>query len=287
MVIKVSFNWEDFLLLDQQFIEEECMVCDSVQQFVQDKLVLCVFEVFCYEQIDLKIFCEMGEIGLFGVIIFEVYGGSGFNYVCYGLIVCEVECVDFGYCLMMSVQFLLVMVLIYEFGNEVIWQKYLFKLVSGEYIGCFGLIELNYGFDLGLMVIWVKKVDGGYCLSGSKMWIINSLIVDVFVVWVKDDEGQICGFVFEKGWEGLSVLVIYGKVGLCVLIIGEIVMDNVFVLEENVFFEVCGLCGLFICLNLVCYGIFWGVLGVVEFCWYIVCQYVFDCQQFGCLLVVN
>ncbi len=255
MATKASFNWEDPLLLDQQLTEEERMVRDSAQQFAQDKLAPRVLEAFRHEQTDPKIFREMGETGLLGATIPEAYGGSGLNYVCYGLIAREVERVDSGYRSMMSVQSSLVMVPIHEFGNEATRQKYLPKLASGEYIGCFGLTEPNHGSDPGSMVTRAKKVDGGYRLSGSKMWITNSPIADVFVVWAKDDEGQIRGFVLEKGWEGLSAPAIHGKVGLRASITGEIVMDNVFVPEENAFPEVRGLRGPFTCLNSARYGI--------------------------------
>ncbi|HBO8605029.1 TPA: acyl-CoA dehydrogenase [Pseudomonas aeruginosa] len=290
MATKASFNWEDPLLLDQQLTEEERMVRDSAQQFAQDKLAPRVLEAFRHEQTDPKIFREMGETGLLGATIPEAYGGSGLNYVCYGLIAREVERVDSGYRSMMSVQSSLVMVPIHEFGNEATRQKYLPKLASGEYIGCFGLTEPNHGSDPGSMVTRAKKVDGGYRLSGSKMWITNSPIADVFVVWAKDDEGQIRGFVLEKGWEGLSAPAIHGKVGLRASITGEIVMDNVFVPEENAFPEVRGLRGLrgpFTCLNSARYGISWGALGAAEFCWHTARQYVLDRQQFGRPLAAN
>lgn len=287
MATKASFNWEDPLLLDQQLTEEERMVRDSAQQFAQDKLAPRVLEAFRHEQTDPKIFREMGETGLLGATIPEAYGGSGLNYVCYGLIAREVERVDSGYRSMMSVQSSLVMVPIHEFGNEATRQKYLPKLASGEYIGCFGLTEPNHGSDPGSMVTRAKKVDGGYRLSGSKMWITNSPIADVFVVWAKDDEGQIRGFVLEKGWEGLSAPAIHGKVGLRASITGEIVMDNVFVPEENAFPEVRGLRGPFTCLNSARYGISWGALGAAEFCWHTARQYVLDRQQFGRPLAAN
>lgn len=286
MATKASFNWEDPLLLDQQLTEEERMVRDSAQQFAQDKLAPRVLEAFRHEQTDPKIFREMGETGLLGATIPEAYGGSGLNYV-YGLIAREVERVDSGYRSMMSVQSSLVMVPIHEFGNEATRQKYLPKLASGEYIGCFGLTEPNHGSDPGSMVTRAKKVDGGYRLSGSKMWITNSPIADVFVVWAKDDEGQIRGFVLEKGWEGLSAPAIHGKVGLRASITGEIVMDNVFVPEENAFPEVRGLRGPFTCLNSARYGISWGALGAAEFCWHTARQYVLDRQQFGRPLAAN
>lgn len=258
---KASFNWIDPLLLDQQLTEEERMVRDSAQQFADDKLAPRVLEAFRHEQTDPKIFREMGETGLLGATIPEAYGGSGLNYVCYGLIAREVERIDSGYRSMMSVQSSLVMVPINEFGNEATKQKYLPKLASGEYIGCFGLTEPNHGSDPGSMVTRAKKVEGGYRLSGSKMWITNSPIADVFVVWAKDDAGEIRGFVLEKGWEGLSAPAIHGKVGLRASITGEIVMDNVFCPEENAFPDVRGLRGPFTCLNSARYGISWGRAG--------------------------
>ena len=233
MAGKVSFNWEDPLLLDQQLTEEERMVRDSARQFAADKLAPRVLEAFRQEKTDPAIFREMGATGLLGATIPEQYGGSGLNYVCYGLIAREVERIDSGYRSMMSVQSSLVMVPIYEFGNEATRMKYLPKLASGEYIGCFGLTEPDHGSDPGSMITRAKKVDGGYRLTGAKMWITNSPIADVFVVWAKDDAGEIRGFVLEKGWEGLSTPAIHGKVGLRASITGEIVMDNVFCPEEN------------------------------------------------------
>lgn len=202
MVGKASFNWIDPLLLDQQLTEEERMVRDSAYQFAQDKLAPRVLEAFRHEQTDPAIFREMGEVGLLGATIPEQYGGSGLNYVCYGLIAREVERIDSGYRSMMSVQSSLVMVPINEFGTEAQKQKYLPKLASGEWIGCFGLTEPNHGSDPGSMITRARKVDGGYRLTGSKMWITNSPIADVFVVWAKDDAGDIRGFVLEKGWQG-------------------------------------------------------------------------------------
>ncbi|EHY78103.1 glutaryl-CoA dehydrogenase [Stutzerimonas stutzeri ATCC 14405 = CCUG 16156] len=287
MAGKASFNWIDPLLLDQQLTEEERMVQASAAQFAADKLAPRVLEAFRHEQTDPAIFREMGETGLLGATIPEAYGGSGLNYVCYGLIAREVERVDSGYRSMMSVQSSLVMVPIFEFGNEATRQKYLPKLASGEYIGCFGLTEPNHGSDPGSMVTRAKKVDGGYRLSGSKMWITNSPIADVFVVWAKDDAGEIRGFVLEKGWEGLSAPTIHGKVGLRASITGEIVMDNVFCPEENAFPDVRGLKGPFTCLNSARYGISWGALGAAEFCWHTARLYVLDRQQFGRQLAAN
>jgi len=287
MGTKASFNWIDPLLLDQQLSEEERMVRDSAQQFAQDKLAPRVLEAFRHEKTDPAIFREMGEIGLLGATIPEQYGGSGLNYVCYGLIAREVERIDSGYRSMMSVQSSLVMVPICEFGTEAQKQKYLPRLASGEWIGCFGLTEPNHGSDPGAMITRARSVEGGYRLTGSKMWITNSPIADVFVVWAKDDAGDIRGFVLEKGWDGLSAPAIHGKVGLRASITGEIVMDNVFVPAENIFPEVRGLKGPFTCLNSARYGISWGALGAAEYCWHTARQYTLDRQQFGRPLAAN
>ena len=281
MAGKASFNWIDPLLLDQQLTEEERMVRDSAEQFAQDKLAPRVLEAFRNEKTDPAIFREMGDTGLLGAMIPEQYGGSGLNYVSYGLIAREVERVDSGYRSMMSVQSSLVMVPINEFGTEAQKQKYLPKLASGEWIGCFGLTEPNHGSDPGAMITRARSVDGGYSLTGSKMWITNSPIADVFVVWAKDDEGDIRGFVLEKGWKGLTTPTIHGKVGLRASITGEIVMDNVFVPQENIFPDVRGLKGPFTCLNSARYGISWGALGAAEFCWHTARQYTLDRHQFG------
>ena len=281
MAGKASFNWEDPLLLDQQLTEEERMIRDSARQFAADKLAPRVLEAFRKEYTDPAIFREMGEVGLLGATIPEIYGGSGLNYVSYGLIAREVERVDSGYRSMMSVQSSLVMVPIFEFGNQATKQKYLPKLASGEFIGCFGLTEPDHGSDPGSMITRAKKVEGGYRLSGAKMWITNSPIADVFVVWAKDDAGEIRGFVLEKGWEGLSAPAIHGKVGLRASLTGEIVMDNVFCPEENAFPDVRGLKGPFTCLNSARYGISWGALGAAEACWHTARQYTLDRKQFG------
>ena len=281
MAGKASFNWIDPLLLDQQLTEEERMVRDSAEQFAQDKLAPRVLEAFRHEKTDPAIFREMGETGLLGAMIPEQYGGSGLNYVSYGLIAREVERVDSGYRSMMSVQSSLVMVPINEFGTEAQKQKYLPKLASGEWIGCFGLTEPDHGSDPGAMITRARKVEGGYSLTGAKMWITNSPIADVFVVWGKDDAGDIRGFVLEKGWKGLSAPAIHGKVGLRASITGEIVMDNVFVPEENMFPDVRGLKGPFTCLNSARYGISWGALGAAESCWHTARQYTLDRKQFG------
>ncbi|MFM0223039.1 acyl-CoA dehydrogenase [Paraburkholderia dipogonis] len=290
MAEAAQFHWEDPLLLDQQLTEDERMVRDAAAAYAQDKLQPRVLEAFRHEKTDIEIFREMGELGLLGPTIPEQYGGPGLNYVAYGLIAREVERVDSGYRSMMSVQSSLVMVPIYEFGSEAQKQKYLPKLVTGEWIGCFGLTEPNHGSDPGSMVTRAKKVEGGYSLSGSKMWITNSPIADVFVVWAKleeDGKDAIRGFILEKGWKGLSAPTIHSKVGLRASITGEIVLDEVFVPEENRFPEVSGLRGPFTCLNSARYGIAWGALGAAESCWHTARQYVLDRKQFGRPLAAN
>src|SRR5471030_1642532 len=281
MADDARFSWEDPLLLDQQLSDEERMIRDAAYAYAQDKLQPRVLDAFRNEHTDVAIFREMGELGLLGPTIPEQYGGPGLNYVSYGLIAREVERVDSGYRSMMSVQSSLVMVPINEFGTEAQKQKYLPKLASGEWIGCFGLTEPDHGSDPGAMITRARKVEGGYSLTGIKMCITNSPIADVFVVWGKDDAGDIRGFVLEKGWAGLSAPAIHGKVGLRASITGEIVMDNVFVPEENIFPDVRGLKGPFICLNSTRYGISWGALGAAEFCWHTARQYTLDRHQFG------
>jgi glutaryl-CoA dehydrogenase len=284
---KARFVWEDPLLLNDQLTEDERMVRDAARAYCQDKLAPRVLEAFRHEKTDASIFPEMGALGLLGPTIPEQYGGPGLNYVSYGLIAREVERVDSGYRSMMSVQSSLVMVPIFEFGSSETKQKYLPKLASGAWIGCFGLTEPNHGSDPASMVTRAKKVAGGYSLSGSKMWISNSPIADVFVVWAKDDEGAIRGFVLDKGSKGLSAPAIHGKVGLRASITGEIVMDGVFCPEENAFPEVRGLKGPFTCLNSARYGIAWGALGAAEDCWHRARQYVLDRKQFGRPLAAN
>ena len=290
MAEAAQFHWEDPLLLDQQLTEDERMVRDAAAAYAQDKLQPRVLEAFRHEKTDIEIFREMGELGLLGPTIPEQYGGPGLNYVAYGLIAREVERVDSGYRSMMSVQSSLVMVPINEFGSEAQKQKYLPKLATGEWIGCFGLTEPNHGSDPGSMITRAKKVDGGYSLSGSKMWITNSPIADVFVVWAKleeDGKDSIRGFILEKGWKGLSAPTIHSKVGLRASITGEIVLDEVFVPEENRFPEVSGLRGPFTCLNSARYGIAWGALGAAEACCHTARQYVLDRKQFGRPLAAN
>ncbi len=285
-----TFHWDDPLLLDQQLTEEERMVREAARAYSQDKLAPRVIEAFRHERTDAEIFREMGELGLLGPTIPEQYGGPGLNYVSYGLIAREVERVDSGYRSMMSVQSSLVMVPIFEFGSDAQKEKYLPKLASGEWIGCFGLTEPNHGSDPGSMVTRAKKVSGGFSLSGSKMWITNSPIADVFVVWAKleeDGRDTIRGFILEKGWKGLSAPAIHGKVGLRASITGEIVLDEVFVPEENMLPNVSGLRGPFTCLNSARYGIAWGALGAAESCWHTARQYVLDRKQFGRPLAAN
>ena len=287
-----AFQWDDPFLLDQQLTDEERMVREAAAAYCQDKLAPRVLEAFRHEKMDTTIFREMGELGLLGPTIPEQYGGPGLNYLSYGLIAREIERVDSGYRSMASVQSSLVMVPIFEFGSEAQKQKYLPKLASGEWIGCFGLTEPDHGSDPGSMVTRAQKVAGGYQLSGAKMWITNSPVADVFVVWAKEVSeggavGPIRGFVLEKGMKGLSAPAIHGKVGLRASITGEIVMDSVFVPEENAFPEVQGLKGPFTCLNSARYGIAWGALGAAEFCWHTARQYTMDRKQFGRPLAAN
>ena len=286
-----SFNWEDPLLLDSQLTEEERMVRDAAHAYAQDKLAPRVLEAFRHEKTDPAIFREMGELGLLGATIPAEYGGSGLNYVCYGLIAREVERVDSGYRSMMSVQSSLVMVPINEFGSEEQKQKYLPKLASGEWIGCFGLTEPNHGSDPAGMETRAVKTANGYKISGAKMWITNSPIADVFVVWAKcvggDFDGKIRGFILEKGMKGLTAPAIHGKVGLRASITGEIVMDEVEVGDEQMMPGVSGLRGPFTCLNSARFGIAWGALGAAEFCWHTARQYTLDRKQFGRPLAQN
>ncbi|MBB5210258.1 acyl-CoA dehydrogenase [Microbulbifer hydrolyticus] len=273
-------HWDDILLLDRQLSDEERMIRDTAREYCQSKLMPRVLEANRHEIFDREIMREMGELGLLGSTI-EGYDCAGLNYVSYGLVAREVERVDSGYRSAMSVQSSLVMHPIYAYGSEEQKQKYLPKLASGEWVGCFGLTEPDAGSDPGGMKTRAKKVDGGYRISGSKMWITNSPIADVFVVWGKDDEGDIRGFVLEKGMEGLSAPKIEGKFSLRASITGEIVMDNVFVPEENRFPDIKGLSGPFGCLNRARYGISWGAMGAAEFCWHAARQYGLDRKQFN------
>ena len=282
-----KFNWEDPFLLSDQLTEDETMIRQAARDYCQDKLAPRVLEAFRHEKTDASIFREMGELGLLGPTIPTEYGGAGVGDVAYGLIASEVERIDSGYRSMFSVQSSLVMLPIYTFGTEAQRQKYLPKLATGEWIGCFGLTEPNHGSDPGSMVTRAKATQGGYLLSGAKTWISNSPIADVFVVWAKDDAGEIRGFVLEKGMEGLSAPVLHGKIGLRASITGEIVIDQVFVPEENAFPDIRGLKGPFTCLNSARFGIAWGVLGAAEYCWHASRQYVMDRQQFGRPLAAN
>jgi glutaryl-CoA dehydrogenase len=287
MATKNAFQWNDALLLDTQLTDDERQVRDAAHSYCQERLLPRVQDNFRHEKTDASIFREMGELGLLGATIPEQYGGAGLNYVCYGLVAREVERVDSGYRSMMSVQSSLVMVPIFEFGTEAQKQKYLPKLATGEWIGCFGLTEPNHGSDPGSMITRAKKVPGGYSLSGAKMWITNSPIADVFVVWAKDDGGKIRGFILDKGAKGLSAPAIHGKVGLRASITGEIVMDEVFCPEENAFPEVRGLKGPFTCLNSARFGIAWGAMGAAEDCYTRARQYTMDRKQFDKPLAAN
>jgi len=287
MAAKASFQWDDPFLLDAQLSDDERQVRDAALAYCQERLAPRVLMAFRDGSTDPAIFREMGALGLLGPTIPEAYGCAGLNYVCYGLVAREVERIDSGYRSMMSVQSSLVMVPINEFGTEAQKQKYLPRLATGEAIGCFGLTEPDHGSDPGSMVTRARKVAGGYALTGAKMWISNSPIADVFVVWAKDDEGAIRGFILDKGAKGLTAPAIHGKVGLRASITGEIVMDNVFCPEENAFPDVRGLKGPFTCLNSARYGIAWGVMGAAEDCFQRARQYVLDRKQFGKPLAAN
>lgn len=283
---KPHFQWDDALLLDEQLTDEERMIRDAARDYCQGKLLPRVLEANRHERFDREIMNELGELGLLGSTI-HGYGCAGAGYVSYGLVAREVERVDSGYRSAMSVQSSLVMYPIYAYGSEAQKQKYLPKLATGEWVGCFGLTEPNHGSDPGSMITRARSVDGGYSLSGAKMWITNSPIADVFVVWAKTDDGEIRGFVLEKGMKGLSAPKIEGKFSLRASITGEIVMDEVFVPAENMFPEVKGLKGPFGCLNKARYGIAWGAMGAAEFCWHSARQYTLDRIQFGRPLAAN
>jgi glutaryl-CoA dehydrogenase len=283
---KPTFKWDDPLLFNDQLTDEERMIRDTARRYCQDKLMPRILEANRKEEFDRAIMTEMGSMGFLGATIPEEYGGAGLNHVAYGLIAREVERVDSGYRSAMSVQSSLVMYPIFTYGTEEQRKKYLPKLASGELVGCFGLTEPNHGSDPASMETRAKKVDGGYILHGNKMWITNSPIADVFVVWAKLD-GEIRGFILEKGMKGLSAPKIEGKFSLRASSTGEIVMDEVFVPEENIFPEVKGLKGPFGCLNKARYGIAWGALGAAEFCWHAARQYTLDRPQFGRPLAAN
>ncbi|HEY0526290.1 MAG TPA: acyl-CoA dehydrogenase [Stellaceae bacterium] len=282
---RAAFRWEDPLLLADQLTEDERMAMESAHAYCQEKLMPRVLEANRHERFDREIMNEMGALGFLGSTI-EGYGCAGVNYVCYGLIAREVEHVDSGYRSAMSVQSSLVMYPIYDFGSEAQRQKYLPKLATGEWVGCFGLTEPDHGSDPASMKTRATRVDGGFVVTGAKMWITNSPIADVFVVWAKLD-GEIRGFVLEKGMKGLSAPKIEGKFSLRASITGEIVMDDVFVPEENLLPNVAGLKGPFSCLNNARYGISWGAMGAAEFCWHAARQYTVDRKQFGRPLAAN
>ncbi|MED5621347.1 acyl-CoA dehydrogenase [Ideonella sp. BN130291] len=291
---KASFKWDDALLFDEQLSDEERAVRDAAQAYCQDKLQPRVLMAARHEKFDREIMNEMGALGLLGSTI-EGYGCAGLNHVCYGLVAREVERVDSGYRSAMSVQSSLVMHPIHAYGSEAQRQKYLPRLATGEWVGCFGLTEPNHGSDPASMLSRAQPVDGGFLLRGSKMWITNSPIADVFVVWAKLEDGNgqvggqeaIRGFILDKGMQGLSAPKIEGKMSLRASITGEIVMDNVFVPAENLLPNVSGLKGPFGCLNKARYGIAWGALGAAEFCWHAARQYTLDRQQFGRPLAQN
>ena len=278
-----AFNWEDPFLLEDQLSDEERMIRDAAAAYAAEKLQPRVTEAFAKEKSDPEIFSEMGEQGLLGATLPEAYGGVGAGYVSYGLIAREIERVDSGYRSMMSVQSSLVMYPIYAYGSEDQRQRYLPPLAAGKWIGCFGLTEADAGSDPASMKTRAEKIDGGYRLSGAKMWISNSPIADVFVVWAKSDahDGKLRGFILEKGMAGLSAPKIEGKLSLRASITGEIVMDGVEVGEEALLPNVQGLKGPFGCLNRARYGISWGVMGAAEACWHAARQYGLDRKQFG------
>src|SRR5438034_9187271 len=284
---KATFNWPDPLLLDAQLREEERMVREAARAYAQDKLMPRVTEAFRHEKSDPAIFREMGALGLLGATLPPEYGGAGLNYVSYGLIAREIERVDSGYRSMMSVQSSLVMYPVYAYGSEAQRRHYLPRLATGEVIGCFGLTEPDHGSDPGSMVTRARAANGGYRLSGAKMWISNSPIADVFVRLAKADDGMIRGLILEKGMKGLSAPKIEGKFSLRTSVTGEIVMDDVPVPADHLLPKVKGLAGPFGCLNSARYGIAWGALGAAEACWHAARQYTLDRKQFGRPLAAN
>ena len=283
---KAEFQWMDPLLIHDLLTDEERLIQDTAARYCQDRLQPRILEANRHETVDRDIFYEMGELGMLGSTI-QGYGCAGLNYVCYGLIAREVERVDSGYRSMMSVQSSLVMYPINAYGSDQQKEKYLPHLASGDWVGCFGLTEPDHGSDPGSMRTRAHRVDSGYRLVGSKMWITNSPIADVFIVWAKDDEGAIRGFILDRGMEGLSTPVIEGKFSLRASVTGEIVMDNVFVPEEHILPGVSGLSGPFGCLNRARYGISWGSMGAAEFCWHSARNYVLEREQFGRPLAAN
>jgi glutaryl-CoA dehydrogenase len=282
-----AFHWDDPLLLDAQLSGEERMVRDAARDYAQSALAPRVLQAFRHEHTDVAIFREMGALGMLGATLDAEYGGAGLNQVSYGLVAREVERIDSGFRSMMSVQSSLVILPIFAFGTEAQRLKWLPPLARGELIGCFGLTEPGHGSDPGGLLTRARRVAGGYRLSGSKTWITNSPIADVFVVWAKTNDGEIRGFVLENGWQGLSAPALHGKVGLRTSVTGQIVMDEVMVPEENLLPGAAGLKGPFTCLNSARYGIAWGALGAAEDCWHTARQYVLDRQQFGRPLAAN
>lgn len=283
---KPNFQWDDPFYLNEQLSEEERMIRDAARGYAQEKLQPRVQEAFHNEHFDRDILREMGQQGFLGATI-KGYGCAGINNVSYGLLTREIERVDSGYRSVMSVQSSLAMHAIYAYGNEEQKQKYLPKMAAGEWVGCFGLTEPNHGSDPSGMEARAKTVDKGYLLKGTKMWITNSPIADVFIVWARNDAGRVRGFILEKGMAGLSAPVMHGKMSLRVSITGEIVMEDVFVPKENELPNADGLSGPLGCLDSARYGIAWGALGAAEFCWHAARQYVLDRQQFGRPLAAN
>jgi glutaryl-CoA dehydrogenase len=283
---KPIFSWEDPLLLEEQLTEEERMVRDSARAYAQDKLMPRVLEAHRHERFDRGVMDEMGALGFLGSTL-QGYGCAGVTHVCYGLVAREIERVDSSYRSSMSVQSSLVMYPIYAYGSEEQRQKYLPGLATGKLVGCFGLTEPDYGSDAGGMITRARKVESGWVLRGAKMWITHSPIADVFVVWAKDDKDLIRGFILDKGMKGLSAPKIEGKFSLRISTTGEIVMDDVFVPDENLLPNVSGLKGPFGCLNKARYGIAWGALGAAEFCWHAARQYTLDRHAFGRPLAAN
>ena len=283
---KAEFQWMDPLLIHDLLTDDERLIQDTVARYCQDRLQPRILEANRKETVDRDIFYEMGELGMLGSTI-QGHGCAGLNYVCYGLIAREVERVDSSYRSMMSVQSSLVMHPINAYGSDQQKEKYLPHLATGNWVGCFGLTEPDHGSDPGSMRTRAHRVDSGYRLVGSKMWITNSPIADVFIVWAKNDEGAIRGFILDRGMEGLSTPVIEGKFSLRASVTGEIVMDNVFVPEQNMLPGVSGLSGPFGCLNRARYGISWGSMGAAEFCWHSARNYVLEREQFGRPLAAN
>ncbi len=283
---KPAFQWDDPFLLDDQLSEDERLIRDTTRDYAQARLMPRIVEANRHERFDREIVSEMGELGLLGCTL-EGYGCAGVNYVSYGLVAREIERVDSGYRSAMSVQSSLVMYPIHAYGSEEQRARYLPRLAKGEIVGCFGLTEPDHGSDAGGMTTRARKADGGYKLSGAKTWITNAPIADVFVVWAKDDDDRIRGFLLERGMKGLSTPKIEGKFSLRASVTGQIVMDEVFVPEENALAGVSGLKGPFGCLNNARYGIGWGALGAAEFCWIAARNYTLERKQFGRPLAAN